>query len=59
VATLLERGEVGGRISLFTDDRDVAVVTRLVITGAIKWGDAISVFVQLTGLRGHTHWPPP
>jgi ubiquinone biosynthesis protein len=30
VATLLERGEVGARISLFTDDRDVAVVTRLV-----------------------------
>jgi ubiquinone biosynthesis protein len=30
VATLLERGEVGARVSLFTDDRDVAVVTRLV-----------------------------
>jgi ubiquinone biosynthesis protein len=30
IATLLERGEVGGRISLFNDDRDVAVVTRLV-----------------------------
>jgi ubiquinone biosynthesis protein len=30
VATLLERGEVGARISLFSDDRDVAVVTRLV-----------------------------
>jgi ubiquinone biosynthesis protein len=30
VATLLERGELAGRISLFTDDRDVAVVSRLV-----------------------------
>ena len=30
IATLLERGEVGARISLFSDDRDVAVVTRLV-----------------------------
>jgi len=30
VATLIERGEVGARVSLFADDRDVAVVTRLV-----------------------------
>lgn len=30
VATLIERGEIGARISLFTDDRDVAVVSRLV-----------------------------
>jgi ubiquinone biosynthesis protein len=30
VASLIERGEVGARISLFSDDRDVAVVTRLV-----------------------------
>jgi ubiquinone biosynthesis protein len=30
LATLLERGELGGRISLFSDDRDVAVVSRLV-----------------------------
>jgi len=30
VATLIERGELGGRISLFSDDRDVAVVSRLV-----------------------------
>jgi ubiquinone biosynthesis protein len=30
VASLIERGEVGARISLFADDRDVAVVTRLV-----------------------------
>jgi ubiquinone biosynthesis protein len=30
VATLLERGELGAHISLFADDRDVTVVTRLV-----------------------------
>jgi ubiquinone biosynthesis protein len=30
VATLIERGEIGAQISLFSDDRDVAVVTRLV-----------------------------
>jgi ubiquinone biosynthesis protein len=30
LATLLERGELGAHISLFADDRDVAVVTRLV-----------------------------
>jgi ubiquinone biosynthesis protein len=30
VATLLERGELGAHISLFADDRDVAVVSRLV-----------------------------
>jgi ubiquinone biosynthesis protein len=30
VVTLLERGELGAHISLFADDRDVAVVSRLV-----------------------------
>ena len=30
VATLLERGELGAHISLFADDRDVAVISRLV-----------------------------
>jgi ubiquinone biosynthesis protein len=30
IATLIERGEVGAHVSLFSDDRDVAVVTRLV-----------------------------
>jgi len=32
---------------------------RGVITGAIKWGDAISAFGQVGRLRGHTPWPPP
>ncbi len=30
VATLIERGEIGAQVSLFSDDRDVAVVSRLV-----------------------------
>jgi hypothetical protein len=31
---------------------------QLIITGAIKWGDANFVFPQLRRLRGHTLWPP-
>jgi hypothetical protein len=32
---------------------------RALITGAIKWGDAISAFAQLKGLSGYTLWPSP
>jgi hypothetical protein len=31
----------------------------ILITGAIKWGDANFAFAQLRGLRVHTPWPPP
>jgi hypothetical protein len=30
-----------------------------VITGAIKWGDAIFLFVQLRRVGDHSLWPPP
>jgi hypothetical protein len=29
------------------------------ITGAIKWGDAIFASVQVRGASAHTLWPPP
>jgi transcriptional regulator with XRE-family HTH domain len=39
-------------------DVDVRMLAS-VITGAIKWGDAIFASVQVRRLDGHTLWPPP
>ena len=40
-------------------DRDVPDVVELLITGAIKWGDAIFPSVQVRAASAHTLWPPP
>ena len=56
VATLLERGEPGAHISLFADDRDVAVVSRLVnrvVLGLLGGDGGAGV-----GAAGGARWPP-
>jgi hypothetical protein len=37
----------------------MSMTPQRVITGAIKWGDAVFALAQVRRLRGHTLWVPP
>jgi ubiquinone biosynthesis protein len=54
LATIVERGDLTARVSLFTDDDDVRVVTQLVNRGALAFlGAAVGLIsVMLLGIKG-------
>jgi len=54
LATIVERGDLTARVSLFTDDDDVKVITQLVNRGALAFlGAAVGLIsVMLLGIKG-------